>query len=106
MQRIYSHENRYLVLNAKNLLQLAGIEVQLKNEFAGGASGLLAPLETWLELWLVNDQDAERATAILAEIQTTANHADWLCPYCGEYNDPSFASCWKCQQDKPLETLA
>lgn len=100
MQLLYTNENRYLVLNIKNLLENAGIAVVLRNEFAGGAAGLLAPNETWLELWLVNDVDADTAWDIIAEA-TEPTTGEWQCRQCGEKNDPSFELCWQCQQTRP-----
>lgn len=97
MQMIYTHENRYLVLNLKNVLENAGIEVMLKNEFAGGGAGELAPIETWLELWLVNDGDYDKARALIADIGEPQGK-DWLCPNCGEHNGAAFEVCWQCGQ--------
>lgn len=95
MKLIYTRENRYLVLNAQNLLQQAGIQVVLKNEFAAGAAGELAPMDTWLELWLVNEQDEQQALAVLKPLDQ-ADGSDWSCPGCGESNGAAFDFCWQC----------
>jgi len=47
MKLLYTNENRLLVNNVLNLVENAGIAISLKNEFAGGAAGLLVPHETW-----------------------------------------------------------
>ena len=67
MKLIYSNENQFLVNNAKNILENHNIEVTLKNEFASGAAGVLAPIDTWVELWIINDIDEEKAETILAQ---------------------------------------
>lgn len=48
MKLIYTNENRFLVSNMKNIVENAGIEVTLKNEFAFGGVGDLSPFECWL----------------------------------------------------------
>jgi len=100
MKLIYSNENQFLVNNAKNILENNQIEVTLKNEFASGAAGVLAPLDTWVELWLVNDIDEEQAKQVLAKALKQQDVQDWLCPQCQENNDASFELCWQCQSER------
>jgi len=100
MKLIYSNENQFLVNNAKNILENNHIEVTLKNEFASGAAGVLAPLDTWVELWLVNDIDEEQAKQVLAKALKQQDEHDWLCPQCQENNDASFELCWQCQSER------
>jgi len=57
----------FLVNNAKNILENQNIEVTLKNEFASGAAGVLAPIDTWVELWIINDIDEDKAETVLAQ---------------------------------------
>jgi hypothetical protein len=97
MKLIYSQENRMLVSNAQNILQQAGIETLLKNEFASSAAGDLSPFDTWLELWLVDASDFERAEHLLQQAFSAQQQAPWLCPQCGESNAASFDFCWQCQ---------
>ncbi|MFW5450969.1 MAG: DUF2007 domain-containing protein [Methylophagaceae bacterium] len=101
MKLLYTRENRYLVYNIKNIVENAGIEVMLKNEFAAGGAGDLAPLETWLELWVVNDSDYDKAAQILDASFNIDNAADWLCSQCNETNNGSFEFCWNCQNNAP-----
>ena len=100
MKLIYSNENQFLVNNAKNILENDNIEVTLKNEFASGAAGLLAPIDTWVELWIINDIDEEKAETILAQALKQQGEHDWFCQQCQEHNDASFDSCWQCQTEK------
>ena len=52
MRLLYTNENRLIVSNAKNIVEDAGIDVVLRNEFAVGGMGELAVFDTWLELWV------------------------------------------------------
>ena len=99
MLKIYTHENSLIVENVKNILKIEGIDSVLKNEFASGALGELAPIDTWPELWLENDSDANAATAIIEELSSSATGPDWTCTKCNEENQASFQVCWNCQTE-------
>jgi hypothetical protein len=92
---LYTHPNRILVDNARNIVENAGIPTELRNEFAGGGVGELAPIGTWLELW-VRTRDLERARAVLDAVFASEAEDDWVCPACGELNSGSFEFCWHC----------
>lgn len=97
MKKIFSSENRLFVFHVKNLLEVEGLDVQLKNEFAGGGVGDLAPLDTWLELWVDDSQSAvaeQSIERILSGQQD--NVAEIECPNCHELNDNHFKICWNC----------
>ena len=66
--KIYTHENRLILFNIRNLLQAEGIETTVRNEFSSSAVGDLSPFETWPELWLLRDEDLPRAQRILARV--------------------------------------
>jgi len=100
MKLIYTNENIFLVNNAKNILENHHIEVTLKNEFAAGAAGLLAPIDTWVELWVINDIDENKANIALAKALQQQGEYDWFCSQCQEKNDASFDTCWQCQTEK------
>lgn len=96
MKLAYQNENRFLVSNAENILRDAGIPVTLRNEYASGAMGELSPLDTWMQVWVINDSDLERAKELLESIEQSATGEDWLCPNCHEINGAAFEYCWKC----------
>jgi len=102
MKLIYTNENRFLVSNVKNIIQDAGIEVMLKNEYIGGGAGDLSPFDTWLELWVVEDRDYDRALKLVDSLENPANSREWMCSNCREINSDSFDICWQCQNEKPL----
>lgn len=99
MKLIYTNENCFLVGNIKNIVQRKGIHVVLKNEFLSGGSGDLAPHDTWLELWVVNDADYDQAMSIIQDFNDPIDREDWICSSCGEKNSSSFEFCWNCQND-------
>jgi len=97
MKLLYTAENRYLVHNIQNLVENMGIAIMLRNEFAAGAAGDLVPHETWLELWVLHDEDYDIAMEVIAQSFSSADDAKWVCSYCRETNDASFDFCWNCQ---------
>ena len=99
MKFIYTHENRLLVNNIQNILENANIAVTLKNEYAAGASGDLSFLNTWLEVWVLNDDDYETAMDIIKTSFNNTSIEDWICNQCSEANTPSFELCWNCQYE-------
>lgn len=101
MKLIFTQQNSFLVHNARNVIESAGIETVLRNEYASGAAGDLAPLDTWVELWVVNDSDYSKAMKIIESISSDNNGKEWICQHCGETNPASFDVCWKCQADRP-----
>ena len=96
MTKIYTHPNLYQVVNIQNLLDLKRIRTSVRNEFASGGSGELAPQDVWPELWLEDERDLGLAQNILAEIAANEQD-DWYCGQCGESNAGSFDFCWDCE---------
>lgn len=100
MKLIYTHENKLLVENAKNLLTQHAIESILRNEFAAGGIGDLAPIQAWPELWVLDDGDVPAANKLIATLAVDSDASEWKCSSCNEVNEPAFESCWSCQADK------
>jgi len=96
MKKIFTHENRMIVFNMKNLLQAGGIETVVVNEFAAGGVGDLATFDTWPELWLEDESRLAEAEAILRDVQSNNGDRIWFCRQCQEQNDAAFQICWKC----------
>ncbi|ANQ66415.1 DUF2007 domain-containing protein [Candidatus Thioglobus sp.] len=99
MKLIYTHENRIMALNIRNVLINHGFDVALNNEFASSASGGLAPFDTWPEVWLLKDDDFDNAKKIIESISYNSIQAAWECKKCQEENDESFDYCWKCHEE-------
>jgi len=101
MKLLYTNENRYLVHNIQNLVEYYGIKIMLKNEFAGGGAGDLVPHETWLELWVVNDDEYDKAMNVISSSFSHDADAEWVCNNCQEINNASFDFCWNCEHSAP-----
>lgn len=99
MKLIYTNENRIMVLNVKNVLMSHGLDVVLNNEFASSASGGLAPFDTWPEVWLLNNDDFDKAKKVIDSITLESNLDNWLCKNCQEENNQSFDFCWNCHTE-------
>ena len=96
MKLVFTHENSLIVGNARGVLETAGIEVVVRNEFAQGGLGELSAFDTWPELWVVHDRDYQRAVAVLESSLIDSDERGWRCDSCGETNGAAFELCWHC----------
>ena len=96
MIKVCTHENRMILYNLRNLLEAAGIETRVVNEFAAGGAGDLPTFDTWPELWIADESRLDEARALLAEIDAADDSGGWYCRGCQERNYAAFQSCWKC----------
>lgn len=99
MKMIYTHENRFFVANAKNILEANDFDIVVKNEFVSSAIGEVSPFDSWMELWLHNDSEYDRACDVINNALSKEDDAEWVCSACHEKNDASFELCWNCQSD-------
>lgn len=99
MKLIYTHENQFLVRNVQNILNEAGIDSVLKNQFSSGGVGELSPIDSWPELWLTKEEDFELAKTMIAEVYNDHSLKEWQCEHCGEINGGAFEVCWNCSSD-------
>jgi hypothetical protein len=91
LKRVLGSWNQTVVYHGRNLLQAQGIEVLVRNATLSSALGELPPTEA--ELWVMNDEDLQRAQEILSA--GPAAGPDWICA-CGERSGPQFTQCWRC----------
>ncbi len=96
MKKLFTHENRMIVFNLKNILEQEGIESVVINEFAAGGVGDLPAFDTWPELWLEDESRLVQAEKIVREAMDGNAGEAWQCPGCQEINDASFQICWNC----------
>ena len=87
MKLVYTHDNRLMVLNVRNILSDHGIEVVVNKEYASSAAGGLAPIATWLEIWIINDDDFGSSMNIIESLDVELKTAMWQCLVCLEMND-------------------
>jgi hypothetical protein len=56
------------------------------------------------DVWIADENDLERAKAIVAEFEKPAGEPGawgWRCPKCGETIEAQFTECWQCGTSKP-----
>jgi hypothetical protein len=89
------------VAHARNVLIMAGIESEMRNQYLAGALGDLPMLETWPQLWV---EDALESAALRALAAATAvpTGDPWVCAQCGEQLEPQFMTCWRCGAAPPV----
>ncbi len=104
MQLVYTHPNAVLVTQARAFLELSGIKCTLRNEYAAGAIGELAPIDAWPELWVIDDGEFEQATRLLAQSRASLDEPDWRCRQCGSTSPATFDFCWQCAAARPCQS--
>ena len=102
MKKVYSNELLPMAGYIQSLLENNGIRCSIKNQALGGALGEIPPIECWPEVWVLNDEDYEKAMALITSLATNPADAEasWSCA-CGEENSNQFYSCWNCGGDRP-----
>ena len=102
MTLVYTASTLFMATHMRNLLEAEGIACHMRNEFLGSGAGELPPTETWPEVWVVDDGQAERARALVADAMAAADAGEaWRCPACREEVDGNFGQCWKCGAVRP-----
>lgn len=104
MLKIFAAENLQSAYLLRGMLNEAGIECQVFNEYAQGGMGEIPFTHTYPEIWLERDTDAARAKEIIASFEQGADEIDnHPCPACGEACPQTFDICWHCGAE--LKTL-
>ena len=98
MKLVYSHPNSILLGSMSSALNEIGIQTEIRNDILGGATGEIAPGETWAELWVTNEDQASHASRRINEILKEPERADWICNSCRETNPATFEFCWLCRK--------
>ena len=104
MPFFYKYAQVCKVDQVKQRLDVAHSPCLLKNDFAQGAVGGIAPLDSAPEIWLVDEQwrpkAQQRVDNFLAELQSASDAGDWVCGACQTDNEASFGICWSCQSGR------
>jgi hypothetical protein len=106
VEKIFTDPNIMLVVHVQNQLQAEDIVGELRNVYAGGASGSLAFTEVWPELWpelWIDEKHIERAESLLKKLNSEPEFV-WVCAGCTEENASSFDYCWHCGELAPSAT--
>lgn len=94
MKKVFTDANLSLVANAANVLDMAGLASEMRNTYAGDASGGLAFTEVWPELWVAEEHLAQAQT--LLAVLSEEDDREWHCSQCKEGNGANFKLCWRC----------
>ena len=100
MKLVYTHPNLAVLAQVLALIERADIACVVRNEYASGALGEIAPINAWPEVWVVNDRDFERASSIVAMSQRVVEGPDWQCTQCANYSPATFDTCWQCGSER------
>ena len=103
MLKIHSSLNIMEIHNLKNVLETSGIRCEVRGEYRRAVIGELPVGDSFVELWLVDDDQAEQARRVLAAAMPRSS-GPWTCPQCGESVEAEFDRCWSCQTDRPGDT--
>ncbi len=95
MKRLLQAPNLALATLWADVLSGAGIQANVQRAYASGIAGQIPPDQALPEVWVVDDDDHGRATAMMDELRHLPHH-HWLCRGCGESIDGPFEQCWCC----------
>jgi hypothetical protein len=103
--RVYSAPILASVSQIRHMLEMNGIECEIRGEFRSGGAGEIPATEAWPELWVIDPAQAAEAIAIVEDALKEAGGGDtgtpWRCVTCGESVEAQFATCWNCGQAAP-----
>jgi hypothetical protein len=100
MKRVFRAASLWQVAHARNVLIMAGIESEMRNQYLAGALGDLPMFETWPQLW-VEDALESAALRALSVAAKAPSGEPWICAQCGEQLEPQFTTCWRCGAAPP-----
>lgn len=86
--------------HVRNVLESAGLAAELRNDRLWSALGEIPVIEAWPQVWVVDVADAERARAVLRDLERGPHAPAWTCPGCGEWLEGQFTSCWQCGRER------
>jgi hypothetical protein len=103
MKKVFVSQNLIEVEMRKEWLEQAGIRCMIKNQRSSSLAGEIPFIEVFPELWVIQDEDYDRARHRLEEglVLLPSDQETWACAGCGEHHESQFSVCWKCGQDRP-----
>ncbi len=88
---------------AKHLLESDGIECVVRGEHLAAAAGGVAPIDAWVELWILHDIRVHEALTLIDQMLEEDSEVasdPWICPDCIEWRDGQYSHCWKCGAER------
>ncbi len=89
----------------KGLLESRGLTALVRGEAVAGLAGEVPFVDVWPTVWVMEDDRDEEARAVINEhaggsAKPLAAGAGWLCPKCGQDQEPQFTACWACGAER------
>ncbi|MEX2490985.1 MAG: DUF2007 domain-containing protein [Nitrospirales bacterium] len=102
MKKLYVSHSLIDVESRKELLDQAEIPSTIKNQRSNMLGGEVPFVELFPELWVLQDEDWDRAKKLLDEweLARPLGTTGWTCVSCGEIHQKEFTTCWKCNQER------
>ncbi len=96
--RVYSGPVLAVVTHLKHVLDMNGIECEVRGEYLAAAVGEIPVTEAWPELWVLDKANGEDAARLVHEAleEGESDQANWECQSCHEIVEGQFAECWNC----------
>lgn len=91
-----------MIAHLKNVLASYGINSVTRKTDLISAAGEIPPTECWPELWVIDDNKALKAKAILKKTLApiASVKKSWHCVACNEVIEGQFVECWKCGRSR------
>jgi len=77
------------------MLEVEGIRSVVRNEILSSAMGEIPPAECQTEVWILKEDEATRAEAVVRNSFSWKDEPAWVCA-CGERCEGQFTQCWRC----------
>ncbi len=105
MRKVFEHPASHEVGLCESILTSNGIPAEIRNRGVSSLMGEIPFTEAFPELWVLKDEDYDRAVSLLQEyhraVAQPAAAGQWACPSCGESVPSNFDACWKCEAPRP-----
>ena len=106
MIKVFEDFDITLVGHYQSVLESNDIATFMKNQFGTSGAGELPFVEVIPQLFILNEADAERARALIKELDDPENRVEqkkWQCPKCQTPQEAAFTHCWKCSTARPVD---
>jgi len=106
MKRVYRAQNLTDAYLLKGVLETQDIKAIVQGDFLWSTRGAVPiTTETCPSVWVVDEEDYERAMEIVSDFQSREMAGDsvgeeWICDKCGENNEGQFTECWQCSAER------
>ncbi len=103
MKQVFVSQHLFEVEMCKERLEQAGISSLIKNQRTTGLAGEIPFTEVFPELWVVQDEEYDRARRLLDDglVSVPSEQGGWICSGCEEQHETQFVICWQCGQERP-----